>query len=138
MLDKLIGALIGFAICKFLAGGSDVLSNLFHVSYKTRPGQSGPSPSPALTTTAVSFPVKDPGGLPPWPTGWKPMAPLPSSVVQRAVALLPVMAVNEKKVEQGPDGGWVTYYKSKQGTKTGVTAWMPKPGALTATTPVAA
>jgi hypothetical protein len=134
MLDKLIGALIGFAICKLLAGGSDLLS-MFHVSHKSG---TTPSPSPALTTTAVSFPVKDPGGLPPWPTGWKPMSPLPASVVQRAVALLPVMQVNERKVEQGPDGGWVTYYKSRDGKKTGVTAWMPKPGALATTTPAAA
>ena len=126
MLDKLIGALVGFAICKILAGGGDFLSSIFHVSHKPSPGGGGPSPSPALTTTAVSFPVKEPSGLPAWPSGWKVYpSPLPSSVVQRAVALLPVMSLNERKVEQGPDG-WVSYFKSKQGKKTGVTAWVPR------------
>jgi hypothetical protein len=131
MLDKLIGALVGYAICKLLAGGSDFLSNIFHVSHKTGPGP-GPSPSPALTTTVVNFPTEAPKGLPAWPMGWRVYpSPIPSSVVQRAVALLPVMAVNEHKTEMGPDG-WVTYYKSKQGTKTGVTAWIPKVAVATA------
>jgi hypothetical protein len=130
MLDKLIGALIGFAICKLLAGGSDLLS-MFHVSHKTGPGP-GPSPSPALTTTVVNFPTEEPKGLPAWPTGWKVHpSPIPSSVVQRAVALLPVMSLNEHKTEMGPNG-WVTYYKSKSGTKTGVTAWVPRVAVATA------
>jgi hypothetical protein len=55
--------------------------------------------------------------------------------VQRAVALLPVMKAGERKVEQGPDG-WVSYLKYKQGTKTGVTAWVPKES--TAIAPAAA
>ena len=135
MLDKLIGVLVGYAICKLLGGTGDFLSSIFHVSHRT---SSTPAPSPALTTTAVSFPVKEPGGLPPWPTGWKVYpSPLPSSVIQRAVALLPMMKLGERKVEQGPDG-WVSYYKSKQGTKTGVTAWVPREAVATTTAPVAA
>ena len=133
MLDKLIGVLVGYAICKLLGGTGDFLSSIFHVSHKS---SSSPAPSPALTTTAVNFPVNEPGGLPPWPTGWKPMSPVSSSVIQRAVALLPVMQLNERKVEQGPDG-WVSYYKSKQGKKTGVTAWVPRQ-AVSTTAPVAA
>lgn len=137
MLDKLLGALIGYAICRLLAGGSDLLSNLIpHVSHTSYPGAPPPAPSPALTTTAVSFPEKEPAGLPPWPTGWRPMSPLTAGVIQRAVALLPVMKLNERKLEQGPDGGWVSYYKSKQGKKTSVTAWVPRQAASSA--PVAA
>jgi hypothetical protein len=130
MLDKLIGALIGYAICRLLAGG-EALANIFHVSHKTGPGP-GPAPSPEVTTTVVNFPTQAPTGLPAWPTGWRVYpSPIPSSVVQRAVALLPVMGLEEHKTEMGPNG-WVTYYKSKQGKRTGVTAWIPKVAVSTA------
>lgn len=129
MFDKLIGAFIGFLICKVLGGAGDLLSNIFHVSHPS--SGPAPSPSPASTTTVVNFPTATPAGLPPWPSGWRPVKHLTQSIISRAEALLPVLSTGEHKLEQGPDGRWITYYKYESGGKTGVTAHEPK-------TPVAA
>lgn len=124
MMDKLIGALIGFVICKVLSGAGDVLSNIFHVSHPS--SGPAPTPSPASTTTVVNFPTATPGGLPPWPSGWRPVKHLTQSIISRAEALLPVLATGEHKLEKGPDDRWITYYKYSSGGKTGVTAHEPK------------
>jgi|SRR5882672_543919 len=149
MIDKIIGAVLGFALCKALgllesAGG---FSGLFHMTSSTGPGAILPvathSPhggfSPALpqgglvlTSTAAPFTTEVPAGLPAWPGGWKPARTTPD-IVARAQVFLGSLALNGSSIERSTDGRWIRYQKSKQGTKTMVTAWEPRePVAATA------
>ena len=134
MIDKLVGALLGFALCKamgWLQSGQNPLSSLFAASYHPTPSGGHlmtPPPPPGglqYTSTAAPFPTAAPKGLPPWPTGWKP-ARLTQDVIQRAQILLGTLKVGQSKLEQSTDGRWIRYVKSKQGTKTLVAAWEPK------------
>src|SRR5262245_34452764 len=102
MLEGIGGLLAGYLLCRILGGGEDLISKFFHVSHPaTGPA---PSPSPGLTTTAVSFPTVTPSGLPAWPGGWK-AAKTNAALVARAWALLPMMQMGEVKYEHG-DRGW--------------------------------
>lgn len=118
--------LIGFAfwLLSKLAGGGDLLSNIFHVSHPS----SGPAPlpSPDSTTTVVNFPMNVPAGMPPWPSGWKVVSPVTPEIVARARDLLATMSIGQVKYEQGPAGSWIAYYKHQFDGKTGVTAHEPR------------
>jgi hypothetical protein len=125
VLETLAKIAVGYIICKVLSGGGEFLENLFHhASYPSQGPKPGPAPS--STTTVVNFPTTDPAGLPPWPSGWKPTQ-TNNTIVQRAYALLSTLQTGEKKVEMGPRGKWLTYFKSKMPNgKTGVTVFEPK------------
>lgn len=127
MIDQLIGALVGYFVCKLLGGGGGLLSNILPVVTKgTKPAGIPSDTKPILTHTTAPFPVSRPTGLPPFPSGWKPATVTPS-IVQRAWALLPVMALNSTKLEAGPGGSWLTYYKHRMASgKTGVSVYEPK------------
>lgn len=82
---------------------------------------------PQATSTAVHWEKAAPGGLPPFPSGWKP-AHTDQAVVHRAMQLMPTLPVGETKYEASPshEGGWLAYHASKEGKKKFVTAWSPK------------
>ena len=73
-----------------------------------------------------------PAGLPPCPgDGWEPDTPVPTPVVQRAVALLPQLWAQGEGSHQ-PEmtaGHWVMYLAQMLNGKHGVTAWRVKKGA---------
>lgn len=123
MLDTILKLAVGYIICKVLSGGGDFLESIFH--HVSLPS-GGPQPTPEPIPTRVNFPVNDPTGIP-WPSGWKATHPT-SDVVNRAWALLPQLQLGERKVEMGPSGKWLTYYKSKNPStgKTGVTVFEPR------------
>lgn len=143
MIDKIIGAVLGYALCKAigLLQSSGGLSSLFHITTGTGPGPAAlpvatHSPhggiSPALpegglqvTSTAAPFPQTVPAGLPSWPGGWKP-ARTTQDIVARAQVFLKSLPTGGSAIERASDGRWIRYQKSKQGTKTIVTAWEPK------------
>lgn len=133
MGDTLIGLLIGWAVCKFLGMGEGFLDNIFHVSHPS--GGPKPEPLPSSTTTVVNFPTSTPAGLPAWPSGWKPVSPVTSSLVSRAWALLSTMTNGQVKYEQGPGGSWLAFYKHTFNGKTGVTVHEPKTPLATAQPP---
>ena len=143
MIDKIIGAVLGFALCKALGlieshGG---LTGLFHMTSSTGPApaalpvashtpQGGmlpgyPPGGLQVTSTAAPFTTAVPAGLPPWPGGWKP-ARTTQDVIARAQVFMSSLAVGGSAIERASDGRWIRYQKSKQGTKTMVTAWEPK------------
>lgn len=146
MFEGIIGALVGYAICKSLGLLESGFGGLFHTS--------GPALAPAalpvvthtvmpsghtvttpavpqggllVTSTAAPFPVSAPAGLPPWPSGWKPARTTPD-VISRAQVLLNTLPTGGSALEMSADSRWIRYQKSKSGTKTVVTAWEPKPG----------
>ncbi len=158
MLESILGAVAGFAICKLLSNAGDLFGGLFT---STTPGQgrvfttsapagfakgarggplSSPPPIPPsvispppqggliVTSTAAPFPSVMPAGLPPFPSGWTPAKPLTSSIIQRAQVLLQTLHTGERKTEQTDDGRWITYLKTKSGTRVSVIAFQPKPG----------
>ncbi len=74
-----------------------------------------------------------PVGLPNFPgSGWEPDEPPPGLVVARAQQLLRPLwrrGVGTSKIEQTA-GRWIAYRATRMGTKKGVVAWRPKPGAV--------
>lgn len=148
MIEKLLGLLAGYVLCK----GSDYLAQ-FMPQWLT-PGSSGgglppaasapptssipsgatpvtvpPGAIPVIAPSAAPFPEQRPAGLPPFPgPGWT-FAKTTNGVVQRAWALLPVLAMGQYKFEPSPDepSKWLAYRKEPHAQgKTGVTVYTPK------------
>jgi hypothetical protein len=90
----------------------------------------------ATQTQRASSPSPVPAGLPAFPAGWQPDNPPPAPVVQRAVALLPVLwakGAGATKTEQTA-GRWITYQAAVTSPgKKGVVAFRVKPGAMPVT-----
>lgn len=146
-MGSLGSLLAGFVLCK-LFGVADLASlfgGLFTpASYSGPPGGKAPAETPpaalpettVLTSTQAPWPGSQPAGLPPWPSGWKAASPVTPAMVSRAWALMPTLALGQRKVEQGPGGSWQTYFKTKLGNgKTAVTVHVPRvaPGASVTT-----
>lgn len=135
MIDKIVGAILGFAICKALGfleshgGFTGLLTPT--VTYTPHPSGGGttiPATPPGglqVTSTAAAFPTQVPAGLPPFPSGWRP-AKTTQDVIARAQVYLKTLPANGNAIERASDGRWIRYQKSKQGTKTIVSAWEPK------------
>jgi peptidoglycan hydrolase-like protein with peptidoglycan-binding domain len=133
MLTNILYALLGFGVCKAMGLISSGISDLFHVSYSGTSHGGGAAMTPAappgglqVTSTAAPFPVSQPAGLPPFPSGWTPARPLAQDIIARAQVLLHTLPVGGKTVELSADGRWITYLKYQAGGKTGVTAYQPK------------
>lgn len=137
-MNAIIGLLAGYFICKLFAGGTGGILDLFtHVSSKPDSDKVKKLPADNGVTT-VKFDEKQPEGLPPWPSGWKVAPKATPAMVDRAWKLLPMLKNGERKVEQGPDGAWLSYFRSKNPAtgKVGVTVFVPKTGAGAPTGPV--
>lgn len=129
---SLIDALSAFALFRLFegqggggGGGGGLLSPL------------APSPEVAPSSPAVPvaplWPSAVPPDLPPFPgDGWEYDAPVSTPVVQRAVALVPVLWAQGQGAHttEMTAGHWVTYLAEWLNGKHGVTAWrLKRPGA---------
>lgn len=102
------------------------------IHIEEKPPHGIPASLPSATSTAIHWTSNAPAGLPPFPSGWKAMAPPPPDVVSRSWQLMATLPYNETKYE--PRGsGWVAYHASREGTKKFVTAWEPKGSVVPAT-----
>lgn len=93
-----------------------------------------PHAIPMATSTAVHWTSNAPGGLPPFPSGWRPAATTPA-VVSRSWALMGTIPVGQTKYEKSGDG-WIAFHASTEGGKKFVTAWEPKGAVMPSQVPV--
>lgn len=162
MIEKLLGMLVGYVLCRssdvlaqFLptwltptqlppSGGSQPVSYIPKGAAKVSipsgatPLTVPPGAIPVVAPSAAAFPERLPGGLPPFPgPGWT-FAKATPAVVQRAWALLPLLAMGQYKVEPAPDdpNKWLAYRKEPHAQgKTGVTVYTPRAAVVPSPSP---
>lgn len=129
-MDTILGLIVGYAVCK-LFGTDFKFPDLFGVKHVEAKKGSDEVKHYAsdTTTTSIKYASEQtqPGGLPPWPSGWKVTTVTPA-IVDRAWKLLPTLKDGERKVEMGPNGVWLSYFRSlnPKTKKHGVTVFEPK------------
>lgn len=135
-----LDALAGFTFLRLLLGGGQTAAE-----QPAAPSTAVPlSPLPSLdvrpvitpsTPVAPTWPSSVPPTLPPFPgDAWEPDQPVPTPVVQRAVALVPQLWGQGEGTHtfEMTAGHWVAYLAQLLNGKHGVTAWRLKSPAAAA------
>lgn len=131
-MEAILGLLVGWAVCRLLGGKSVMpeMKDFLDVKHASSPEKSPETKVVTVDTTSTAVKYKSevdqPGGLPPWPSGWKPTTVNPT-ILDRAWKLMPMLKDGERKVEQGPDGKWLSYLRHRsKDKKINVSVYEPK------------